>query len=303
MSAYQFINEMSGKKQTSENFGKIMFSVFWLLFTNIDWYNEADPKSSNRVYIIMGVKASPKGKKDIDLVISKRNLRFQNYLKMSGDLGISGRTIGTFVNGGGVKKSNAEKIINYLNLNRSDIIPDAEWNKGTADESVSIDERWDELYKLAKSAPLRLKMVLAAEATAGFADKGEGKYLTEIVAGSKVWIHLDVQQPGYLILLDLDSVGDITCLSPSEYVPEYRLEPGIEQLPQKTSSERVFQPATIGKEVLLAAILPEKPTFDWLKEKKCQVLDAVQLGDLLDYIKSSKKPVDLIKSTVAIVAA
>lgn len=251
----------------------------------------------------MGVKASPEGKKAIDRVISQRDLRYQDYAAMSIELDISSRTIGKFVSRGEVKKSTAEKIINYLNLNRSNIIPDAEWNKGTADESVSLDEQWDDLCQRAKFAPLRLKMVLAAEARAGFADKGEGKYLTEIVAGSKVWIHLEVQQPGYLILLDLDSAGEITCLSPSEYVPKYLLEPGIEQLPQKTSSERVFQPATLGKEVLLAAILPEEPTFDWLKKKECQVLDAEQLGDLLNYLKSSKKPVDLIKSSVSIVAA
>jgi hypothetical protein len=103
--------------------------------------------------------------------------------------------------------------------------------------------------------------------------------------------------------LDVDSTGEITCLSPSHYVPEYPVEPGIEKLPQKISSKRVFTPATLGKEVLLAAILPEEPTFDWLTETKCQVLDAVQLGELLNYIKTSKKPVDLIKSSVTILPA
>ncbi len=251
----------------------------------------------------MGVKASAAGVRAIEQVINDRQLYYQEYAKMVVDIDLSKRTITDFAKGKSVRKTTAEKVINYLKLDRSDIIPDAEWNKGTADESVSIEEQWDELCQLAKSAPLRLKMDLAVEATAGMADEGEPKYLTEIVAKSNVWINLDVQQPGYLILLDIDSTGEITCLSPSHYVPKYRVEPGIERLPQEISSKRVFKPATLGKEVLLAAILPEEPTFDWLTETKCQVLDTVQLGELLDYIKSSKKPVDLIKSSVTIVAA
>jgi hypothetical protein len=251
----------------------------------------------------MGVKASVAGVKAIAQVINDRELYYREYAEMTIDIDLCKRTITDFAQGKSVRRTTAETIIDYLKLNRSDIIPDAEWYKGTADEAVSIEEQWEELCQRAQFAPLRLKMDLAVEDMANMTDEGEPQYLTEIVAKSKVWIHLDVQQPGYLILLDVDSTGKIICLSPSQYVPEYRVEPGIEKLPQKISSKRVFTPATLGKEVLLAAILPEEPTFDWLTETKCQVLDVRQLGELLDYIKSSKKPVDLIKSSVSIVAA
>jgi hypothetical protein len=250
----------------------------------------------------VGVKASAAGKSAIGKAIDDRDLRYQNYAKMSMEIGISYKTIGKFVNGDSVRKSTASAIINYLGLNRAEIVPDAEWDKGTADESTSIDELWDDLCQLAKYAPTRLGLVLAQEVTAGFGDRGRAKFLTEIVAESKVWIDLDVQQPGYLILLNLDAAGDITCLSPSHCVPEYRLEVGVERLPQEVSKkERVFEPATLGKEVLLAAILPEQPDFAWLSVDDFQTLDAVQLGQLLACVKASKKPVDLIRSSVTIV--
>jgi hypothetical protein len=249
----------------------------------------------------VGVTASAAGKRAIGKAIDAGNLRYQGYAKMGMDLDLSTRTIGNFVNGGGVKQSTALKILNYLELEREDIIPDSEWHKGTADESTSIDELWDDLCQLAKYAPTRLGLVLAEGVTCGFGDRGQAKFLTEIVAKSRVWIDLDVQQPGYLILLNLDAAGDITCLSPSHCVPEYRLEVGVERLPQKISAERVFEPATLGKEVLLAAILPEQPDFAWLSVDDSQTLDAVQLGQLLAYVKASKKPVDLIRSSVTIV--
>jgi hypothetical protein len=249
----------------------------------------------------VGVKASVAGKSAIGKAIDDRNLRYQSYAKMSMELAISYRTIGTFVNGGSVKQSTASAIINYLGLNRSEIVPDAEWDKGTANESTSADELWDDLCQLAKYAPTRLGLVLAQEVTAGFGDRGRAKFLTEIVAESKVWIDLDVQQPGYLILLNLDAAGDITCLSPSHCVPEYWLEVGVERLPQEVSAERVFEPATLGKEVLLAAILPEQPDFAWLSVDDFKTLDAVQLGQLLAYVKASKRPVNLIRSSVTIV--
>ncbi len=162
----------------------------------------------------MGVKASAAGVRAIAQVINDRKLYAQQYAKMTVDLELSSRTIADFAKGKSVRKTTAEKIINSLNLNRSDIIPDAEWYKGTADEAVSIEEQWEELCQRAQFAPLRLKMDLAVEDMANMTDEGEPQYLTEIVAKSKVWIHLDVQQPGYLILLDVDSTGKIICLSP-----------------------------------------------------------------------------------------
>jgi hypothetical protein len=242
----------------------------------------------------MAVKASVDGVRAMQQIIHRKNLRWKSYTKMAADLDIGYKTIGKFVDGGAVRKDNASLIINYLGLNREEIVPDAEWDKGTANESTSTDELWDDLCQLAKYAPTRLQLVLAQHGIAGMGDRGQAKFLTEIVAESKVWIDLDVQQPGYLILLDLDAAGDITCLSPSHCVPEYQLEVGVERLPQEISAERVFAPATLGKEVLLAAILPEKPDFAWLSVDDFQTLDAVQLGQLLAYVKASKKPVDLI---------
>jgi Domain of unknown function (DUF4384) len=254
----------------------------------------------------MGVKASLAGIRAMGEVIDARDLKYQDYAMMSMAIGLTGRRIGHFVKGGEVKKINALAIINYLKLKRENIVPDVEWHQGAADESVSLDELWEDLFKLAKHAPLRLKMVPAVDdMTAAFNDDGKEKYLTELVAKSKVWIDLDVRQSGYLVLLDVDSTGEITCLSPSEYVPEYRVRPGIERLPQaETSAKRVFQPATLGEETLLAAIFPTEPDFAWLTVgEECHQLDAAQLGELIRYVKASKKPVDLIRSSVMIVAA
>lgn len=164
---------------------------------------------------------------------------------------------------------------------------------------LSLDELWQELYALAVFAPQQLRFTPAVEQTARYPAAGD-RYLTEIKANTKIWLDLEIDRAGWLILLDRDPSGAITCLSPSPYAPEYRLERGLERLPQQTSIDRVFQPEMLGDEVLVAIILPEEPRFAWLTGAECLELEQWHLQELLTYIKNSRESIELIRSQVRV---
>ncbi len=164
---------------------------------------------------------------------------------------------------------------------------------------LSLDELWQELCHLAVFAPQQLRFTPAVEQTAKFPAIRD-RYVTDIRASTKIWLDLEIERAGWLILLDRDPSNAITCLSPSPYVPEYRLERGIERLPQRTSIDRVFQPEMLGDEVLVAIILPEEPSFSWLTGAECLELEQWQLQELLTYIKNSRESIELIRSQVRV---
>ena len=247
----------------------------------------------------MGVVASEKGIEKIKAVVKERKLSKDNYEEMSAGLKLDVKTIKKFLSGTkGVHKNTATVIIEYLGFQRDEIISDIMWDKI---EPASLDEIWEELCELAKFAPKRLEIKLAGLPTASCRDRGIPKFTTQIVAGSKIWIDIDVQEPGYLVLLDMDESGEIECLSPSPYIPDPYLNKGLQRTPQAASEDRVYQPATPGIETWIAVILPEKPNFDWLDGTESLVLDRADLSELLEHIKKSKKPINLMRSTVKIV--
>jgi hypothetical protein len=164
---------------------------------------------------------------------------------------------------------------------------------------LSLDELWQELCQLAVFAPQQLRFTPAFEQIARFSAVRD-RYLTDIRASTKIWLDLEIERAGWLILLDRDPSSAITCLSPSPYVPEYRLERGIERLPQRTSIDRVFQPEMLGDEVLVAIILPEEPSFSWLTGAECLELEQWHLQELLTYIKNSRESIELIRSQVRV---
>ena len=241
----------------------------------------------------MGVKASFDGKKKMKDAILSKDHSYEDYAKMRIDIKASPRTIRDFVDGEAISKPMAIKIIKYLGFEREDIITDDEWY-----EIQPIGKIWEELYRLANFVPERLQVKLARLDEAAFAPR---EYLSRIELGSKVWIDIDVQSSGYLVLLEMDESEKIICLSPSPYIPNPDVEAGIQRTPQAQSEDRTYLIDVLGKVILIAAILPERPDFDWLSGDNFQVLDNGNLNQLLEYIKKSKKPIDLMRSSVKIV--
>jgi hypothetical protein len=251
----------------------------------------------------MGVKASAEGIKKMEEAIAKKKLSFQNFAKMTMALNISERTLKKFLKGTEeVKKDTALAIIRYLGFSREEIISDSEWFKDVLQRS--LEDLWQELCQLARYAPQQLGVVAAQMDTMALDDDGKSRFLTQVVSKSPVWMEIEVLQPGYLVLLDRDATGEIVCMSPSPYVPEYQIEAGLHRLPQVQSAKRVFKPSTLGDEVFLAALLPDEPDFEWLSVgEKCVRLEAADLQELLAYVKSVGKSVDLMRSQIKIVAA
>jgi hypothetical protein len=167
----------------------------------------------------------------------------------------------------------------------------------------SLDNLWSKLCELARYAPQQLKILLATEQTASSASL-DSPALTSVKAKSKVWIDVEIDRPGWLILLDRDATGEIVCLSPSPYVPQPQLDRGIERLPQVTSIDRrVFQPEILGDGMLLAIILPEQPTsLSWLSGEVCLSLNAGHLQELLHEIATTIEPVAVMRSDFQVFA-
>jgi hypothetical protein len=207
-----------------------------------------------------------------------------------------GRTIRKFVTGIEVHKNTASAIIRFLGLDYDEIVLNDL-------PPLSLDDAWQELERLAQPEPYRLRMVLAQLETASVDDEGVEKFLSQVPSKSSVWIEMTTEAAGHLILLDRDSTGEIVVLSPSHYIPVTEVCPGKQWFPHKSSTKRVFKPATLGDEVFIAIILSELPNFDWLKVgEKCVRLDAEEMQELLSHVKVTQ-PLDLIRSQVKIVAA
>lgn len=201
----------------------------------------------------------------------------------------------------GIKKDNAIAIIKHLGFEREEIITDAEWNKDLP--QASLAELWQEIHDHAVYAPQRLGFVAAEVDSLTIIDEVEDKYLTEIVSKTPVWIEMEAQVSGVLILLDRDDRGNIAALSPSPYIPDANISSGTQRFPHPLSVKKTFKPANPGTDEFVAIVLPQLPSFDWLEVgDKCAKLEAEQMQELLNHIKKHP-PLETIRSHVKIVAA
>jgi hypothetical protein len=259
----------------------------------------------------MAVKASPEGVKKMEEKISNKRdetkkaliPRSKVFNNMAYKLNINEATIKKFVFGkDGVKKDNAIAIIEHLGFKREDIITKEEWDKDLP--QASLADLWQEIYNLAVYTPQRLGFVKEKKIDRlGIHNEIENKYLTKVVCKTPVWLEMEVQVAGVLILLDRDDTGDIVALSPSPYIPDANISIGTQWFPLQDSSKESFKPANPSTEEFVAIVLPQLPSFDWLDVgDKCAQLEAEQMQELLNYIKEHP-PLETIRSQVKIVAA
>jgi len=296
------------KIRENKKFQKIDDSQKFPIFSSLLFSTRFKIKINNKTTRskTMGVSASLEGIQKMREVMAERGLQIKNNTKMTIDLNMDMKTIKKFFDGLEVHRNTAEAITNYLNLRLEDIlipppplIPD-------------LDFLWQKLSQLATYAPRQLGVISSTVPTLAFDDEAEEQFLTRIISKSPVKIKIKPEQPGYLILLDRDSTGEVVCLSPSPYVPQPQLHTAEwEELPQAAlSSKKVFKPATLGEEVFLAILFSEKPEFSWLTvlhiEKsvgeRCLRLQGEQLQELCQYIEQVK-PVQLLSTKITIVAA
>ena len=94
-----------------------------------------------------------------------------------------------------------------------------------------------------------------------------------------------------MLLLDKDSSGIISCLSPSQFVPEPRLKQGENILPQEKSGySALIIDSKPGREQLIAIVTEEElPNIGWPPEdpkSKTLILKDWELKPIVEWVSS-----------------
>jgi hypothetical protein len=108
---------------------------------------------------------------------------------------------------------------------------------------------------------------------------------------SKIRLDINLEQAGYLLLLEKGTSGKLWCLCPSGFAPEWRHSGGRITLPLASSRHRYFKlTGSTGWEEIVAVITRNLPELDWLPEPGEPLLQLQEghLTGLLDYLKDDR---------------
>ncbi|MBE9092406.1 DUF4384 domain-containing protein [Tychonema sp. LEGE 07203] len=148
---------------------------------------------------------------------------------------------------------------------------------------LTIDQLWQQLADKATCND-RIGLVLADVLDLG------SEYQNCVRLGSNIRFEVNLENAGYLLLLDKGTSGKVYCLCPSGYAPEPQVPAGLTVLPQSCSSRKSIKvTGNLGLEQLVAVIAKNKPDINWLQEgsKAPLQLRENHLKVLLDYLKES----------------
>jgi hypothetical protein len=134
------------------------------------------------------------------------------------------------------------------------------WLNERQPPSLTLDKLWQQLVNKATLTD-QIGLVLA-----DLLDLGS-EYQDCVRLGSNIRFKVNLENAGYLLLLDKGTSGKVYCLCPSGYAPEPHLPGGLTVLPQSCSSRKSIKvTGNVGLEQLVAVIAKDKPAFDWLQE-------------------------------------
>ena len=156
-----------------------------------------------------------------------------------------------------------------------------------------VDQLWQRLT--AKAIVTRkMGLVLARPnlSTLGMRPRQAHPYLDIVPLNSDILFKINLDQKGYLILLEREPSGAVCCLCPSEYAPEFCFDAGEITLPQYPPSPYpTFTATELGQDQMVAVISPKKPPLDWLEisQQEALELNQNQIKALLEYIDRSSK--------------
>ncbi len=160
-----------------------------------------------------------------------------------------------------------------------------QWQAKQPSLPVTIKQLWHRLVDLAKPG-LNMGPVLATDILNMW-----GEYEDCVPLGSSIKFVVNLPNPGYLILLEQATSGDIYCLSPSFFAPRPKFPAGKVSLPQSGVSRKAFRiTGNPGTEKVVAAIMPGKPALSWLLEgeRKPLIIRESHLQDLLFCLQKEK---------------
>ncbi|EDX74376.1 hypothetical protein MC7420_3900 [Coleofasciculus chthonoplastes PCC 7420] len=189
---------------------------------------------------------------------------------------------------------------------REVLYPD--WVKQRRLIPLTCEQLWQELWGQAtptdKMRPIllndKLQPVLLKPKLLGL-EMGEAEIdetaPISIPLNSKIRLDINLEQAGYLLLLEKGTSGKLWCLCPSGFAPKWRHSGGTVTLPLASSRHRYFKlTGSTGWEEIVAVITPNLPKVETrhgasLLPKPGEPLLQLQEGHLtglLDYLKDDR---------------
>ncbi|GAX45326.1 hypothetical protein NIES4075_63470 [Tolypothrix sp. NIES-4075] len=220
------------------------------------------------------------------IIRARKALKYLNMTQMSlvNERGIaSWSTINNFFNGKPVKRQIFIEICEEINLNWQDIV--ASFKDEDSQQLTPIDQLWQQLQTLG-SPTEQMGLVLVTEETLAWGWHSS-VYEKSVRVGSYIQFKINFETPGYLLLLQKDTSGQMCCFCPSCFAPQPKLETGKTSLPQEGSPITSFPiEGAPGKEEILAVITQDISGLQWLPQENDDPLEleASHLIELLKYI-------------------
>ncbi|MBW4629028.1 MAG: DUF4384 domain-containing protein [Brasilonema octagenarum HA4186-MV1] len=228
--------------------------------------------------------ASEAGIKIAKRALERRSLT-QKALTL--EVGLGWSTVNNFFNSKPIDRTNFEEICRFLDINWQDIVkPFAEEE---TQQLTPLDELWQQLQTLG-SPTEKMGLVLVKEETLAWSWRTPSPYEKSVRVGSHIRFEVNLETPGYLLLLQKDTSGQLWCFCPSCFAQEPQLETGKTRLPQEGSPLKSFPiEGDPGKEQMLAVITKEAPTLDWLPQGSDEPLQLEEshLIRLLEYVNQT----------------
>ncbi|MEQ9357948.1 DUF4384 domain-containing protein [Coleofasciculus chthonoplastes] len=178
-----------------------------------------------------------------------------------------------------------------------------EWVKQRRIIPLTCEELWRELWGQAKPTnkmqpillndklqPVSLNPKRLSDLEMGEAEIDETAPIS-IPLNSKIRLDINLEQAGYLLLLEKGTSGKLWCLCPSGFAPEWRHSGGRITLPLASSRHRYFKlTGSTGWEEIVAVITRNLPELDWLPKPGEPLLQLQEghLTGLLDYVKDDR---------------
>ncbi|QIR37239.1 DUF4384 domain-containing protein [Tolypothrix sp. PCC 7910] len=202
--------------------------------------------------------------------------RSLNQRALSAELEFAYSTVNNFFNRRPIYRTKFEEICTFLGLDWRDLVP-SYTDEGQETTQTPIDKVWQQLQTLG-SPTQQMGLVLVKEETLGWGWESQSRYEKSVSLGNYIRVEINLDTPGYLLLLQKDTAGQVWCFCPSCFAPQPHINTGKTSLPQEGSPLTSFPIEGIpGKEVLLAVITEDMPNLNWLPQGKD---DPLELTDI-----------------------
>jgi Domain of unknown function (DUF4384) len=213
---------------------------------------------------------------------------------LSEELGFAYSTVNNFFNQKPIYRTNFQEICTFLSLDWREVagiqlddgkIIESEIEPET-ESQTPLEKIWQKL-KTQGSHTEKMGLVLAKEDTLAWGWGNQKRYEKSVKVGSYVQFEINLETPGFLLLIQKDTSGQVWCFCPSCFAPQPHLETGKTSLPQEGAEITAFPIEGIpGKEEILAVIARDISGLTWLPQGSDEPmeLECDRISELYDLV-------------------